>query len=81
MKALGRQWRVELALDPMVAVPGRLAVPNEYELSWRGSFWNRKFGRFRARCCDLDAYTNFLLKPDRYPPIDQEKDRCNRTAH
>src|SRR5689334_5204273 len=55
--AFGGKRRVELALDAVLAVPGRLAVPDEDKArgSWTGR--QRELRWLRARGSDLDAYT------------------------
>src|SRR6266567_7882849 len=51
--------RVELALDAVLPVPGRLAMPDKKETRGRWLGWEREFGRLRARECDLAIYTSF----------------------
>jgi len=64
----------------MVAVPGRLAVADQYEARrvWTWGQW--ELWRLRARCFDLDIYTNFLLIPIGLGRS-QERTFCSRKAH
>ena len=73
------QWRVELTLDAVLLVPRRLAVADEDKARGSGTGGKRELWWLWARGSDTDAYTNFLLNPDRARPISGE-DRCNRTA-
>jgi len=43
-------------------------MPDEIEASWGRSRGEREFRGLRSRRSDLDAYTNFLLDPDRAGP-------------
>jgi hypothetical protein len=54
------QWRIELALDAVLAIPRRFAVADQEEASRRWPGGDRQFRRLRARYFDIDAYTNFL---------------------
>src|SRR5712692_2476358 len=54
-----REWGVELALDAVLAIPGRLAVANQQQSRGRRFRGNRRVWRLRARESDLDIYTNF----------------------
>src|SRR5438105_2022523 len=60
-----RERRVELTLDSVLLVPGRLAVADQKEARGGGTSRYRELRRLWARRSDLDAYTNFLLNPDR----------------
>jgi hypothetical protein len=51
--------RVELALDAMFTIPGRLAVADQQQARGRWRGWEGEFGRLRARECDLAIYTSF----------------------
>jgi hypothetical protein len=57
--ALLGKGRVELALDAVLSVPGRLAVPHQQQARGRWLGWEREFRRLRARECDLAIYTSF----------------------
>src|SRR5258708_23777885 len=64
--ALAGQRRIPLALDAVLAVPGRLAVANQDHPGRRSrARWDgfAGLGRLRERGSDLDIYTNFLLIP------------------
>jgi len=54
-----------LALDAVLVVPGRLPVADENQSKGRWTRREREVRRLRSRSSDLDAYTNFLLDPDR----------------
>src|SRR5260370_40801196 len=60
-----RQRRVELALDAVFAVPGRLAVTGQQQSRGRRFGGDRKLWGLRARGSDLDIYTNFSSTTDR----------------
>src|SRR5881296_2767463 len=57
----------------MLAVPRRLPVADEEKARGRRTSGKRELRRLRARWSDLDAYTNFLLDPDRARPISGER--------
>src|SRR5437773_10504391 len=57
----------------MLAVPRRLSVADEEKARGRRTGGKRELRRLRARWSDLDAYTNFLLDPDRARPISGER--------
>jgi hypothetical protein len=64
--------RVELALDPVIAVPRRLPVADEDKARGNGTRRDGELRGLRARRSYLDAYTNFLSIPDRARPISGE---------
>jgi len=55
--------RIQLALDAMLLVPGRLPVADEDQARGRRTGGKGEFRRLGARGSDTDAYTNFLLNP------------------
>src|SRR5437867_5958877 len=57
----------------MLAVPRRLSVADEEKARGRRTGGKRELRRLRARWSDLDAYTNFLLDPDRARPLSGER--------
>ena len=63
--AINGKGRIELALDAVLLVPGRLAVAHQQQARRRGSEGARLgaagLGLLRAREFDLDIYTNFLI--------------------
>src|ERR1700730_13605299 len=74
--AVRQRW-VELALDPALVVPGRLAMAYKQE-AVGGGFGRRRTrldgrGLLRAREFDLAIYTNFLLIPRSGSGRSQEK--------
>src|ERR1700674_2681819 len=78
------EGRIQLTLDPVFTIPGRLAVANQDHPGRRSrARWDgfAGLGRLRARGSDLDIYTNFLLIPPIGLGRSQESCSCNRTAH
>src|ERR1700674_5397402 len=74
--AVRQRW-VELALDPTLVVPGRLAMAYKQEAVGGGFGMQRNrlagLGLLRARESDLAIYTNFLLIPRSGSGRSQEK--------